>query len=472
MNLVYYIVSAIARAAKVHTSGGHGYSYDPNVVSKRMVRKDSPTAYGYFVNGNLQSMGVDPINFYNGRIINQPSEVAAFLTHFKAIVTKWLEEESGSRILIITNGIKGVKHLTAGKLPKDMDEEFFNSCCELYKKHKDSIIIDLDYYAKGGEGVKNADKQGDISNALAMFPNSKVIDIECLTPKEYKDPEIEFNKIVTGNRWFFNTGDASNYYETASNGYRRYEFGRIDPKKGYFGKATPDVFYSILFSKEPIQVLDKLFEFCKENVNNPCNLLSAGNVPAIKSKEIAKVINTIPGVFDKKNLVAPMALSGGSETTLVEHIDPPGLSYRIVAAMNSLDIYHEAFLKRGEDNKFGKCAFIDITDKFFVKVNDKLKLSPEFTNEIIKYPIFIDSPHCPNKVKIQLSIKYDTPERNSLNSLIASKVNDAKVWLILDFSNEGGVSYGTITETPDFNYIHVNSNGNLHVYSLKELGRK
>ena len=72
---------------------------------------------------------------------------------------------------------------------------------------------------------------------------------------------------------------------------------------------------------------------------------------------------------------------------------------------------------------------------------------------------------------MNLSVKYDMPERNSLNSLIVNKVDNMKVYLALDFNDDAGVSYYTIVSTPDYDYIHSNSNANLRVYSLKELGR-
>jgi len=115
---------------------------------------------------------------------------------------------------------------------------------------------------------------------------------------------------------------------------------------------------------------------------------------------------------------------------------------------------------------------VDITDIFFVRdAKDKLKIHPDFTNNTLKVPVSIDAPGCVKKVKINLSIKYDTPERNSLNSLITGKVDDIKVYLALDFGDDAGVSYCTIVSTPEFDYIHSNSISNLRVYSLSELGK-
>lgn len=473
MNIVYYIVSSFLKDRNVGVSGGHGYSYDPANESKRTLKKDAPSVYGYYVNGNYQSIAVDQIDIYNGRVLKQQNEPEAFLLHLEKAIQEWVAQKNeGDKLLIITNSVKGHKMLTNGKCPESINNELFERVLTLYELYKKDIIIDIEYYAKGGEGPKVAHKQLEIASALCELPKSPLVVLDKLDLKSYKDPEIEFNKLVTATRWYFNTGDTSDFFDVDELGYRKYTFGRVDPDKNYYGKATPDVYYSALYTKEPIPVLDKLFTFCRENKANPYNIMSAGNLNFIKSKEIARIIDTIPGTFSKKELIAPMTVGNTEDAILVEYIDPPGLSYRIRDFHHKLNMIYKFFRMRDENGVYMKNKFVDITDVFFAKdPKGKWKIHPDFTNNTLKIPIAIDAPGCVKPVTINLAIKYDTPERNALNSLITSKIDDIKVYLALDFNDDAGVSYCTIVNTPGFDYIHSNSIANLRVYSLKELGK-
>lgn len=473
MNIVYYIVSSFLKDKNIGISGGHGYSYDPANESKRKLSKDVPSVYGYFVSGNYQSIPVDMIDIYNGRILKQPNETEAFLLHLELIINEWLKDKKdGNKLLVITNCVKGHKMLTNNRHPDSLNAELFKRVHALWSEHKKDIILDIEYYAKGGEGCKVAHKQMEMATALCELPASDEIVLDKMDLKAYKDPEIDFNKLVTATRWYFNTGDKSDFTDVDEEGYRKYTFGRVDPDKNYYGKATPDVYYSTLYTKKPIETLDKLFKFCQKNKPNPYNIMSAGNLNFIKSKEIARIIDTIPGTFGKKELIAPMTIGSTEDAALVEFIDPPGLSYRIRDFHEKLNWIHRFFRKRDENGVYQKNKFVDITDMFFVTdAKGKLKIHPDFTNNTLKLPVKIDAPGCSKQVVVNLSVKYDTPERNAFNSLITNKVEDVKVFLALDFSDDSGVSYCTIVNTPDFDYIHSNSIANLRVYSVKELAK-
>lgn len=472
MNNVYYLLTAGIKNTDKFISGGHGYFYNTSKESKKKLQKNTPTDYGYNVGGRYQTSSVDPESFLTGYSVNSKCQGSAFLYHLIKLFE--LDEiQDAKKVLIITNSHAIVKALMANKPPKDIDEVLFKDGLKLYEDNKDKIIFDLELYPKGGEGVKHAANGINTAKAISELTSVQEIDIEIKTAKEFKDPEIDFNKLVTASRWFFNTGDLSNYYDVDDRGWRRYLFGRIDPDKGYYGKATPDVFYSVLYTKEPITTLDKLYDYSKECKPNPLNLLFAGNLNHIKSKEVARFINKFPGLYKGNELLSPVKIANTDAPVLVELINPPGLSYRIDDFHTSLDRIYKQFRARDINNKCKSMEFLDITNLFFVEDGKgKLKINPDFTNNTLEMKIKIKAPEVPNPVTIILSIKYDTPDRNGFNYLLNSKCEDIKVWLALDFSNFAGVAYSTIVSTKEFDYIHCNSIANLHVYSLKELGKK
>lgn len=474
MNIVYYLVSEAIKDKNVGITGGHGYSYPAETKENtRKLVKDTPSCYGYFVNGSFQNIAVTPDGFYNGRGLNHPSLVEAFLSHFLQLMEE-LEGKEFGKLLIIHNCPVGQKLLNHPTVPeKFKGNATVERARETFKKYKDKIILDDEYYVKGGEGTKQAHKQLDFAKALMEIGVDEMVVLDVLSPKDYKNPDNDFNKLVSASRWYFNTGDKSEHYNVDEAGFRQYNFGRPEPLKHYYGKATPDAWYSVLFTKTPIEVLDKLFTFCKEKKPNPYNLLAAANVDMVKSKEISRCIDILPGKIVKNSLIAPMSIGSKEDPTLVDFIDPPGLSYRIVDFHEELRLFHLFFTKKDEKNEYRKHRFVDITDKFFVTdEKNKIKINPNFTNSTLTMPVPVECPGCVKPVTINLSIKYDVPDRSALNSILNNKITEFKVWLGLDFNDEAGARYYTIIETPDYHYVHSNAVSNLRVYNLRELGRK
>lgn len=471
MNTVYYLVGDINKSSGMSLTGGHGYTYDSDVDGRKQIKKNVPTTYGYFTNADYQNASVNVESYQNGRVFGSLSIHENFLTHLELVLQRHIGN-GGKKILLVTNMPKVTKGFVDGKGNKDVDAELFKRVHALYTSIKDDVIFDFTLYPKGGFGCQQAHNQCRIGEMLlAINPEGgQVLDV--LTPKEFTDPAVEFNELVTASRWYFNTGSASTFYKLTRNGRRAYQFGKVEPDKNYYGKATPDVYYSTLYTKEPLKLLDKLYDFCKLAKGNELNRLLAGNISNIKSKEVVKTIDAIPGTFVGNQLVSPMKIGTNEEPGLVDYINPPGLSYRITDSLEMLDQLYDMFLRREEDLPFSKIKFQDITDYFFDFTGKKPKIKDDFVQSTIKLFIPIESPDCVKPVKITLSIRYDCPDRNSFNSLLKNKIEDVKVYLVLDFSDPAGVRYSTITSTPDFDYIHSNSIANLRVYSLRELGRK
>lgn len=473
MNIVYYLNSTMLKDRGVAIAGGHGYTYDASKESKRKLIKDTPSGYGYFVGGSLQSIAVDQVNILSGRTLNEPTEHEVSLVAIIELL-EHAKREGVDKILIVGNCSNAFKLLQTPKLTeKYAGNETVLKARRLFKGFESNIFLEDELWAKGGEGCKQAAKQMDFARALLELPDAPKSVLEEESVKDFKNPDNDFNKLVTASRWFFNTGDRSTFYQQDEHGFRQYCFGRIDPAKNYYGKATPDVYYSALFTKQPIAVLDKLYDFCKENKPNPYNLLAAANIDMVKSKEVSRVINIMPGKIKKNELIASMSIGIQDNPVLVDFIDPPGLSYRIRDFQHHLAGYHAVFRKKDENNEFRHHRFVDITDRLFEQdAKGKWKIHSEFTMNTLTIPVAIKAAGCVKDVVINLAVKYDMPDRSPLNSLIVAKIPEFKVYLGLDFSDPAGVAYYTIVETPEFTYLHANSCANLRVYSLKELGRK
>lgn len=443
MNVVYYIATLCGnKGSNVAFCGGHGYIYDATVEGRKKVAKNVPTQFGYFVESEHQNDSVVIDSYLTTRGGGYKDEAEAVRVHLEGLF-KWVTEHDIQKALVVTNTPNVVDALiTSGK-----DTAF----AHLYQTVKSRIIFNHLLYPKGGNGVKHALNQAKLASRLYELKSDPYLTLTQETEKEFSNPTVDFNAIVDGTHWYFTTGgDGLSAQEERLPGEKPhpYYFGRCEPRKQYYGKATPDATYSAYYSQTPLQLLDAIYTHCQTIKENVHYHLIAGKLSVIRSKEIARAINNLPNEFDGNRLMSPMKIGSEEDPCIVEYLNPPGLSYRIVEKIDEMDALYRFFLKREvrEDGVefYGKTHFVDITDYFFTMVKGKLKLSVAFSTNTLKFVIPVTSPDCEDKVKIHLSIHYDCPGRDEFNSIVKNKYSEAKVYLVLDFSSPGGVGYSTL----------------------------
>lgn len=490
LNMVMYLNLGECQIKKntLYPLGGHGYTYDVSVEGKRQLKKDAPTTTGYFTgNPHKPNTVVDIKDIVSLTVPNSTSDLVALMKGMLKLLEFFKENDNYKNICIVTRHKElaqlctfADKIKTNNKLGKrELEPTEITLLDELIVKQKEweagghKVIFDLDGSVEGGKGNKAADQQKGLAEVITIYSDEKFASLSLVPRKEFENPESDFNKIVSASRWYFITGGDSSYYDKYGE-YRAYNFGKVEPDKKYYGKLTPDVTYSKLFTKEPIQILDKLYEFTNKTVKNPDGLMSAGNLTNVKSKDLVRLIDTYPAVRDKENLIMPYNVGGQEEPLLVELINPPMLSYRIKESFHNLDVVFHAFTNRDATQCFKHMKFYDITDKIYVtetnkKGDVKLKIAPEFgmNTDVIK--VKVEHRKAVEPIVLTLGVGYDLPERNAFNSVTDPNV---KVWCVVDTQNDKGCRFCTVTETPDFIYIHTSGIANLRVLSMKELGRK
>lgn len=500
INALCYLLSGTAeltKTKKVCYAGLYGYTYDIEDDSKKKtLAKDVPTTTGYYVGDTKKTHTVvRPINIITNITGHKQTELEACLQSAITLLTHMAEDYFNIGIVtsckplysFSTMSIDKLNELTVvqedgtrkiGKLVVTQDEfeligRFMDAVQMIKEKTTRTVWIDLEGATSGGLGNKRAAEKATMAELESIW-GENTEDAFSITPsKEYENPESDFNKIVNASRWFFTTDSVESYYDECR-GYRRYDFGKIDPEKKYYGKATPDVTYSALFAKQPIVMLDKLYEFTKSKIKNPNELMFSGNLRYVKSKDIARLIDSFPGVKKGKELVVPFKCGGDDEPTLTELIDPPVLTYRIRESMTHIGIVFTSFLDKDENNTFHQQKFLDITDQIYVKEANKkgdikLKLNPLFTQNTDTIKVMGEHPNAVKPVPIILSVGYDLPERNGLNAV---EDVDVKVWLNLDSVNDNCLLYRTIVETKDWVYVNTSAVANVRVLNKSELGIK
>lgn len=468
-------------------AAAHGYTYDVSEEGKKTLVKNVPTTTGYYTGGTGGTTTVvKPIDIISITYSHAETELLGTLGIINTAIDDMLSIENPGKIAIISSKpvLERVLKMDCDAVRKnnyqfhrmELSETIVVTIEEIQRKLKDlgddSVWYNFTFLAEGGLGSKKLGNELATAEIRTQFSGDREIFFDKVPIKEYENPESDLNKIISASRWYFNTGSGTDYYDMKSD-YRAYYFGKVEKDKKYYGKVTPDVTYSAFYTKTPIKYLDNLFEFARKYVKNPKELMLAGIMQYMTQKDIVRLNASQPAVPKGKDLIVPFKVGATDDATLIELIDPPALSYLIVETGMHFDMVLDSFLKRDESNCAGKYQrFIDITDKFYVKETNKkgvvkLKLNPDFKQQtsVVK----VDGSHRLVKgvVPIMLGVGYDTPDRNSFNSVTDPEV---KVWCNLDSSNDAAVIYRTLVETSEWIYLHSTAKGaNIRVLNKKEL---
>lgn len=491
VNLVVYMSGKTLEVNRkqFHYLGAHGYSYTLSNEGKKKLAKDVATTNGYYVNNNQKANTVVVVDdIISMTVPNANSLIQAVLLGFKTVLFKFVESGSVYKNLCLITPHKVLQEVykitratlkekvSFGKMElTEADMKVLGEVVDVVDAFKalgeSKIIFDFLGSTEGGLGNRLAFKQVEMAEVITTFSDDKDVELFVVPRKVYENPETDFNKLVTATRWYYDSLNTELFYDL-THGYRKYSFGKVEPDKNYYGKVTPDVTYSALYTKTPIALLDKLFEFTTRKVDNPNGYLVGGDLNHLCSKEVARLIDTHPAIREGNNLVSPVT-KGNGKPILIELISPVLMSYRIRDEIAGLDVLLNSFKARDDQNKFGSTTFIDITDEFFIKTENKkgdikVTLNPAFNTLKSVFKFTVEHPNAVKPVTLTLSVGYDMPDRNSFNSVTCP---NAKVWLAADTRNSKGVRYCTLVETDDHIYIHTSAEANLKVLSLSELGR-
>lgn len=489
-NLVLYLDSGkmpINRKKVGFFAAGHGYTYEIGVEGRRSLRKDTPTSNGYYTGNNQKANTV--VNIKDIITVTAPrtqSTLHGLLLVYKNILELLLTKDAnyknlcvitkeailGKIVKLTNNDLKKEKLVIDRRPIEPFEKEVIKDILKLNEqldKNGHLVVLDFTQSVEGGMGNKECSKVLDIAMAETLYTKNTKLILDVTPRKEHEEPLTDLNRIITASRWYFTTTNKERHYETID-GYRAYSFGKVETDKKYHGKITPDVTYSKIFTKTPITLLDKLFEYSATHIKNEDGLLLAGSLDYINSKETRRLIDRLPGYSDGKMIISPNKRHDAN-MVLVELIDPVLLSYRVREHIDALDIIYNSFQKRGEDNKHGNLKFYEITDEIYDKTPNakgvvKLKLVKDFNQAKVNIVTKVEHPNAKKPVRIMLGVGYDLPSRNALNSVTD---NDVKVWVGVDTTNKIGLRYVSLVETEEFIYIHTSAAANLRILALSEI---
>ena len=213
-----------------YCGGIHAYTYLLSKEGKKQLTKGTPTTNGYYVGNNKKVNTVVAIfNYITLMVTNSVNKPDVLLTLLKEFLTHTNQFEKYKNICFIlkeawiqkllNTDVDKIREndMSLGKLV--LDENDLGNIVIIQNLIKDreskgnKVLFDFDSAVEGGEGNKLSSKVSGLGLIETRPGKDKRHLLNVYTKKEYEEPESDFNKIVTAGRWYFNTGDGSDFYD-------------------------------------------------------------------------------------------------------------------------------------------------------------------------------------------------------------------------------------------------------------------
>lgn len=302
-------------------------------------------------------------------------------------------------------------------------------------------------WVKGHDGEIGNEKADDHASwgVIAGFNGVDQEDIRFTKSTGYWSPKAEVNRMFAQSKWYFNTGAAT--VPMSPCGRHVYHLGEHGTEDDFLGKPMPDATYSVIYLKEPEEVLEKVrmhqrsldpYHFDRfvigrlENLFRPTTYLDTKTYGTIFFQRINQ----------KYDLFDP------NEVPLTRDLDPPRLAFNMVGVLTTL----EGLLDNVVAGKADNCVITDITDHLYdreekaKKVVMKLKGTITTSTKSLSLPIHYDTGKSEGCLDTTLTVGLDTPTRNSLAALASQ---NPTVRVVSWKESDNAFRYATVVETDD-----------------------
>ena len=281
---------------------------------------------------------------------------------------------------------------------------------------------------------RNATRGRNLGQAGVVKESLLVVDAN-----GYWSPKVEINRLFDLKKWYFNTN--LDHRPVSKDGRFIYHMGDHGKDDEMLGKATPDTSYSVLFSKEPDPVLDKVREHQDLLDKSTFNMFVIANLDNIMRPNLYRELLEL----QKESLLKRgLRLISLDALPITYELKTPRLAFRAANEMSYLESLLEQYL---EDPEKHGLYVNDITDQFYaIDKKNKVKFNKELTNGIksitlpITYKLGKDLGTC----DLILTFGIDLPKRNTLSALTDKA---PKVKVITWKDSNISFRFATIVET-------------------------
>jgi ribonuclease HI len=327
----------------------------------------------------------------------------------------------------------------------------------------------------GDLGNDRADELASAGKACARNKNPRE-SFRIVDAKGFWNTKSERNRMFSLPNWYF-AGYLQDTVEgrEAYRGRHLYYIGTIRDDIELIGKAIADASFAVLLLKETDPVLDIVREGTQDMyVGRPQGVMVGYLDQIFKSSMYENILDFGRDLLlkDRRN----RRLMTRDKKLLLHETDPPGLSFRLMDHLGSLEDRLRDYLKIKDGVAVGKAlkshlGTSDITDILYEKSEAKNKVSVKLKNTItsgtrsLKVPAKYRNEQGEDKeILVTLTLAQDLPERNTLAALANPEI---KVTLLTWPESSRAIRFAVIIESNDDVGIWAGPYANMQMLPLK-----
>lgn len=462
-------------------SGIHGYVYNYNDIKPESKKKmDIPTKRGYVSHDDIVDYDehpdeygkpevVEPVMYLDG-IISYGAETTNNYAELNAVlaVLNELPLDKVRHIHILTDSLQYVVKGILEYIPKwkvnswttssgksIQNPELWRSTSKALDKFNGSFIVEYIQGHAGHLGNELADKLATEGVMVSRKVASKLLDYESIgyekmaesgsidafmrlktsPAKKYWSNTLKVPPLFKHSKLYYMVNDAGS--GDKYHGDRRvYYFGRHGSDDTTPGRRTSDHSHAVVLTKTPDPILESVMEYHDNIINNDYGTPAWLNLDIMfTSKYYTKLTND--GTIYLNKSPKSDDLVDAHDNDIAITANPPGLSFRALEALNSLESVLVDY-DNGDIKTSNGHVIHDITNVIYddISLGSKTKCIVKQTDRSINIDLDI---HGNQTALIILTLGQDIPSRNTLAaiagespkiSLLAIEITKGKVYTI------------------------------------------
>lgn len=313
--------------------------------------------------------------------------------------------------------------------------------------------FDINHVAghSGDLGNDLADDHATRGVILRMHHNDNIAktNVELSKASGYWSPKVNTNRLLGKSAWYFSSDPREETYLTDDGRYV-YLMGSHGPEDKLLGKRTSDSSYSVAYLKEKDVILEAVRKRQVE-LSDVSNVV-IGYHDKIKRPNVFSDISKYGGIYlitDSKTAKSSTDLITASNVRITKEMRTPGLAWRAIDTLQSLDDRLDSFVKNKDallEGSLSNNYAFDITDTIYLtEVNKKGKTVMSLRKDITQQDKYINF-ECKlddNQLTTKLLFDMDLPSRNVLSALASD--NNVKVYALV-WLDGNAYRYVTVVE--------------------------
>lgn len=372
--------------------GFHGYTYNIGVKPPKIrSKKDIPTTKGYLDGSKVphdeQVVVTGYIDAY-GSLGNKDDSTQAELAGFRNVV-EFIKDKGYKKIHFLLDNQYVIQGVTEGydkwsslnwKNPNGgsyANKDVWDKIMASYKPLSDVSEISIEW-VNGHSGNLGNDRADYLATKGVYLGRNGTLhhsDFKSSSISNYRNPKVDINRLFTKARWYFNTQEEP---LMSKDGRYVYHCGHHGSDDTLVGKPTSTCSAYIVYTKEPMEVLEAVRQHHAKLIPNPYNELCMAHLDTLLLPRIYDEIKEDgPDVLS----LAPRKLRYDGLTTIDEKvvtkvIRPSGLTFRLIEWHNFMERQLDYYLN-------GEATTTDITSLLYQETIKKNKNKEVKKNEFI-----------------------------------------------------------------------------------------